>query len=66
MGDDVKARDFGGARCGLQHGGDEAQCCGFAGAVDAEQAVDLARHAGEGDVIDGVDFAALFVFEDFG
>ena len=64
--DNVEAGDF---RCpgrGFQHCRDEAQGGGFTGTVDAEQAVDFAGFARERNVVNGVDFAALFVFEDFG
>ena len=54
----------GGAVGGLQDGGQHAQRGGFAGAVGAEQTVDLAGLAGEGDVIDGANLAALLVVKD--
>src|SRR5216683_1062213 len=64
--DNVVAADEGGAVGGLQDGGEHAQGGGLAGAVGAEQAVDLAGLAGEADVIDGADFTALLVLEALG
>src|SRR6267378_3209436 len=64
--DDIVAADDGGAIGGLEDGGEHAECGGFAGAIGAEEAVNLARLAGEADVIDGADFTALLVLEALG
>src|SRR6476646_697492 len=64
--DDVVAADGGGAVGGLEDGGEHAQRGGFAGAVGAEQAVNLAGLTLKADVIDGTDFAALLVLEALG
>ena len=58
------ATDERGAVGGLQDGGQHAQRGGFAGAIGAQQAIDLAGLAGEGDVIDGANLAAFFVVKD--
>jgi hypothetical protein len=63
--DDVIAAESGGTVAGLENGGQHAQSGGFAGAVGAQQTVDLAWAAGETDVIHGADGAAFFVLEVF-
>ena len=60
---DVVAANDGGAVSGLEDGGEHAERGGLARAVGAEQAVNLAGLAGEGDVVHGADFAAFFVLE---
>src|SRR5712664_477617 len=64
--DHVVATDDSGAVGGLEDGGEHTERSGFAGPVGAEEAVNLARLAGEVDVIDGADFAALLVLEALG
>src|SRR4029077_14410935 len=51
---------------GFEDGGEHAEGSGFAGAVGAEKAINLAGLAGETDVIDGAEFTALFVVEALG
>src|SRR5216684_10802 len=64
--DDIVAANESGAVGGLEDGGQHAQGGGFAGAVGAEETVNLAGLAGKADVIDGADFTALFVLEALG
>src|SRR5882762_9461364 len=64
--DDVVPADPGSAVGGLEDGGEHAKRGGFAGAIGAQEAVNLARLAGEADVVDGADFAALLVLEALG
>ena len=64
--DDVVAVDDGGAIGRFEDGGEHAEGGGFAGAVGAQEAVDLAGLALKTDVIDGADFAALLVLEALG
>src|SRR5712692_7670624 len=64
--DDVVAANEGGAVGGLEDGGQHAQGGGFAGAVGAEEPVNLAGLAGKADVINGADFTALLVLEALG
>src|SRR6266403_312241 len=64
--DDVVAADDGGAIGRLEDGGEHTERGGFTGAVSAEKAVNSARLAGEADVIDGADFAALLILEALG
>ena len=63
---DVEAGDPGGAVGGLEDGGEQAQRGGLAGAVRAQEAVDLRGLAAEADVVDGADFPALLVAENLG
>jgi len=60
------ATDDGGAVGGLENSGKHAQGGGFAGPIGAQKAVDLARLAGERDVVHGTDLAALLVMKDLG
>src|SRR5260370_37927451 len=60
------AADYSGAVGGFEDGSEHSKGGGFAGAVGAEEAVNLAGLAGEADVIDGADFTALLVLEAFG
>src|SRR5208337_17716 len=73
---DVGAHLFGGfhnvvaahnrcAGCGLQNGCQQTQRRGFACAVRAQQAVNLARLAHEADIINGANLAALLVLKGF-
>src|SRR6266852_7245759 len=64
--DDVVAADDGGAIGGFEDGGEHPKRSGFAGPIGAEEAVNLARLAGEADIIDGADFTALLVLEALG
>src|SRR5260370_147464 len=64
--DHVVAADDGGTVGGLEDGGEHAKRGGLAGAVGAEETVNLAGLAGKADVIDSADFTALFVLEAFG
>jgi len=64
--DDIVASNHSGAVGGLENGGEHAEGGGFAGAVGAEQAVNLAGLALKANVIDGTDFAALLVLEALG
>src|SRR5712692_1934150 len=64
--DDVVAANDRRAVGGLKDGGEHAQGSCLAGAVGAEKAVNPAGLASESDVIDGTDFAALFVMEALG
>jgi len=64
--DDIMTKDGGLAGSGGEKGGQDAEGGGFAGAVGAQEAVDLAGLALKTDVIDGADFAALLVLEALG
>src|SRR5438477_571981 len=50
----------------LENGGEHAESSGFARAVSAQEAVNLAGLASKADVIDGADFAAFLVLEALG
>src|SRR5260370_20445695 len=63
---DIIAADDSRAIGRLEDGGEHAESGGFAGAVGPEKTVNLARLAGKADVIDGADFAALFVLKELG
>ena len=64
--DEIVAGDDGGAGGGGEDGGEAAEGGSFAGAVGAQEAVDLAGVAGERDAAGGVDFATVGVFVGFG
>src|SRR6266850_23529 len=57
--DDIVTADDGGAVGRLEDGGEQAKRGGLASAVGTEEAVDFARMASKGDVIDGADFSAF-------
>jgi hypothetical protein len=62
--DDVMTANGSGAVSWLENGGEHTESGGFARSVGAEQAVNLARFAGKGDVIDGANLAALLILKD--
>ena len=64
--DNIVAADSGGAIGGLENGREQSESRGLAGAVSAQEAVNLSRLAGETDLIDGADFAAPLVVEVLG
>jgi hypothetical protein len=66
IGNDVEAIDSGRSRAGPEQGGKDAQTGRLTRAIATQQAEDFARLTTEIDAIDGGDFPALFVMEDFG